>query len=114
MKPRLDSLYIYLQKERSPFNGVFDEIDQRHYESDFKFLRGNVPDTAEDVYRYAKTVEINDIRRTFVIVTLESDTKKIEAFFDESLKTIKKDAKLMRKFSLAKPKPTDTSIVYAS
>lgn len=114
MKPRIDNLYVYLQQERSIMAEPFATLNQRHYPSDFRFLRGNIPDTADDVYRYALTVEINDIKRTFLIVTLESSKKKVKDFFDESLKQIEADPKLLRKFALAKRKPSNLQIEYVS
>ena len=94
--------------------GEFKTLDVRKNEYDFRFLRGNVPDVADNVYRYAKTVEINEIKRTFVLITLDSNKKKVSAFFTQAKKQIEEDPDLFKTFGLATAKPVETSITYGN
>lgn len=112
MKPRIDTLYIYLQRERSIMTAEFKKLDQRLHEHDFRFLRGNIPEKADNVYRYAKTIEINEIKRTLLMVTQDSNKKKVSAFFTKAKKQIEEDPELLQKFALATSKPVETTIVY--
>jgi len=114
MKPRIDTLYIYKQKTGSAFFARFDSINQRLHEEDFRFLRGNVPDKADNVYRYALTVTINDMSRTFLMVTLDSSVKKVARFFIEAAKQIEEDPKLLKTFMTARRVPAETPITYGN
>lgn len=114
MRPRIDTVYIYLQKERSFMTAEFKTLNQRLHEHDFRFLRGNVPDVADNVYRYAKTIEINEIKRTLVLITLDSNKKKVSKFFTDVKKQIEDDPKLFKTFGLATSKPVETSITYGN
>lgn len=113
MKPRIDTLYIYKQKEGSPLIARFDKLNQR-LQNDFKFLRGNVPDKAEEVYRYAKTVSIDGVDRTFLMVTLDSSKIKVSAFFKDSAKAIESDPKLLKIFKGNSRKPVITDLMYGN
>lgn len=112
MKPRIDTLYIYLQRERSFMASEFPILNQRLHEHDFRFLRGNIPEKADNVYRYAQTIVINDIKRTLLMVTMDSSKKKVSAFFTNAKKQIKEDPELLHQFALATSKPVETSITY--
>lgn len=114
MKPRIESLYIYKQKEGSPFYARFDKLSQRHNAGDFKFLRGNVPDIATDTYRYAQTFEIRSVSRTFLMITMESDKKKVDKFFEKVCAEIENDQKLFKSFKNANIKPELTSFTYGN
>lgn len=113
MKPEIDTLYIYKQKEGSIFNARFKKIDQRIQEG-FRFMRNNVPDMAPEVCRYAKTVKVNGLSRTFLMVTLDKNTKKVNAFFNQSVKQIEDDAKLIKLYMSSRQAPIVTPIKYGN
>lgn len=111
MKPRIDTVYIYQHKSRSIMASKFTKINQRA-QKDFRFLRGNTPDVAEEAYRYALTVTINDIDRTLLMVSLEKNKRKINKFFALATKQIQEDPELLQKFALANQKPIETRLTY--
>jgi len=112
MKPQIDKLYIYRQKNTNFMLGAFKNINVRHNKIDFRFMRGNIPDIANDIYRYAKTVEINGVKRTLLMITLDDNKTNANKFFIASKKVISQDGELLKKFVEANSKPINIDIHY--
>lgn len=112
MKPRIDTLYIYQQQDGSMMAERFRKINKR-VQKDFRFLRHNIPDMADEVCRYALTVSINGDDRTLLLITLETSPRKIKKFFNNAVKQITGDPDLIKKYKSAKSKPVQMDIAYA-
>jgi hypothetical protein len=110
MRPQLDKVYVYQPRERSIMHGSFPKINKRT-EPDYKFLRGNIPDRAQ-VYRYALTIEINDAKRTILMITLDKNQTRVSKFFAQAKEDIEADASILRSYILATQKPVELPIQY--
>lgn len=66
------------------------ELDIRAY-INYSYLENSIIKNSgmNKIYRYAKNYSFKDRNYCLIIVTTESDTKKIEKFLDETSKSIK-------------------------
>lgn len=111
MRPMIDSLYVY-RPTTAKMLGSFDKLDQRLHKYDYAYKRGNVLEKADNVYRYALTVKIDDKERTLLLVTLDKSKTNVNKFFKEAVKQIKEDDTMMNTFTVCEGKPELLGVGY--
>lgn len=92
--------------------GSFDKLDRRKHEHDYPYKRGNILEKADNVYRYALSVTIDDKQRTLLLVTLDSKKSNVSKFFKEAVKQIKADDTMMNTWTVVESKPELLGIGY--
>lgn len=104
MRPMIDQLYCY-RVSTLKMQGAFEKLDQRLHKYDYTFKRGNVLEKADNAYRYALTVKVDDKERTLLLVTLDKSKTNVNKFFKEALKQIKEDDAMLNTFTVCEGKP---------
>lgn len=107
MKPQIDKMYVYKPSSKI-MEGRFNKLNTMHYKDrGYQYLRGNVIEQSQSIYRYAKTITIDGQDRTLLVVTEHGDKKAVSQFFVETIKKIKADNDKLSVFVKADSKPLD-------
>lgn len=110
MKPQIDHVYVY-KPSKKLMEGYFAKLDQRHITGqEIKFKRGNILEKSDLVYRYAKTIKIENTQRTIIMLTLDADKARVSKAFSHFKKDIEADNKLMETFRKSENKPLELGL----
>lgn len=112
MKPQIDKLYVYRPSNKMT-EGSFSKLDRKDYVNrSYPYKRGNTIEKSEAIYRYAKTIIIDDKRRTILLVTEDDSKTNVSKFFTESKKAISSNQSLLNTFIKVENVPLELDIQY--
>ena len=113
MKPQIEALYVYRHAQGKLRLGEFKELNQRlHKDQDYKYKRGNILEKSDNIYRYAKSFEINGQARTLIMITEDDNLKRVQEFFNQSIEKIEDDEKMLAIYNKADTKPLEVGVSY--
>lgn len=107
--PKIDSLYVYKTSRRSvKFN--------RHLNAGlgYRYMVGNAILKAgqDEMYDYHRTVKIDGTEHGLVMITKNSKFKEVQKWFNEKIKEIESNNKLLTTFKSAKSSPQELGLYY--
>lgn len=95
--PQINSIYAYNMKRETPFQQRHQETEGYEYVDRHSILRTD----KSGIFIYHQSAVVNKVLKGLTMVTLDSDAKRVKAFFKKSIKEIAKD-------------PTKASIFYTA
>jgi len=105
--PQIDSLYVYNLNHKTVFTHRHQETDGYEYQDRHAILRTD----ANGIHIYHMSAEIKGVIKGLTMVTLDSDVKRVEKFFKDSIKDIHKDINKSAIFYTAR-KPVQIGCYY--